>query len=128
MHRHIRIWSRKEVAFLQWNAERLTLHEIAQELGRTDASVERKLRDLKLRCSSKKPRSEWMSREPGEMTPELLAKANALHLADLKKAGHTWWHRISAAEADTLPMRVPVPDSTFSQSSCYGSPAAMCAE
>lgn len=128
MPRAGRRWSREEVALLEKYASISTLLAISQALGRTEASVKRKVRYLKLRCTHAKPRSEWLRPERREMTPEQIERANALHLADLKAAGHTRWPRFAAIEADTLPQRVSVPDSTFLLSSCVGSPAAMCAE
>lgn len=128
MPRAGRPWTEEEVAYLKKYAAAKTVRAMSQELGRTEASVKRKVRYLKLRCTHAKPRSEWLRPERREMTPEQIERANALHLADLKAAGHTRWPRFAAIEADTLPQRVSAPDSTFLLSSCVGSPAAMCAE
>lgn len=120
MPRAGRPWTREEVAFLEQNRPGKTIRAIAETLGRTEASVERKLRD------GSKHALEHLRRDRGEMTRGDLERANKLHIDDLKSAGHTWWHRIPAAEPDVLPSRIPT--TTFSHSSCIGSPAAMCAE
>lgn len=122
-----RPWTTKEVAFLEWNVTRMTLQAISQELGRTESSVERRLRDLGLKAKPKpKPKAERIARERWDPTLEELEKVNQLHLADLKRAGHTWWHRYTSLEADAFSPRSPA--STFAHASCTGSPAAMCAE
>jgi hypothetical protein len=122
----VRDWTSHELSYLEKNAASKTIRVMGQALRRSESSIESKLRALGLRGTNAKPRSEWMPRERREMTPEALVRANALHLRDLKAAGHTWWHRFPAAEADVLPSRAPA--SSFSFSSCVGSPAAMCAE
>lgn len=124
----IRAWTNQEHDYLKKNASTKTLRVMARELGRSESSVERKLRTNKLRCTNTKPRSEWLAPEPEEAAREKLEAANELHLLDLKRAGHTWWQRVSPAEVDTLPKRISAPDSTFSHSSCFGSPAAMCVD
>lgn len=124
----IRAWTNQEMAYLEKNAATKTLRVMARALGRSESSVERKLRTNKLRCANAKPRSDYLAPERGEMPIEKLMRANELHLLDLKRAGHTWWHRVPPAEADTLPTRISVSDSTFSYSSCFGSPSAMCVD
>lgn len=126
MPRNGRPWTTKEIAFIKKNAASMTIVAMSQELGRTEASVERKLRDQKLRCHrTPRPRTEWVPYDSEQRMRENLERINRLHIQDLKRAGHTWWHRF-AIEPDL--MRLHGPQSTYSHSSCTGSPGAMCVE
>lgn len=125
MPRAGRIWTRREVAFLEQNAFDKSIFAMSQELGRTEASVERKLRDQKIRARRDlKPRSEWLTPDRAEETIEELECRNRLHLDDLKRAGHTWWQRTE--DLDVAPSYFSPSSHAFY--SCTGSPAAMCVE
>lgn len=121
MSRAGRPWTRKETAFLEQNASRMTILAISQELERTEASIERKVKELRI---PRLARERVLNRPYREPTEAELHHANRLHVGDLKRAGHTWWHKLPPEEVDVLPTRV----STFTHSSCTGSPAAMCVE
>lgn len=126
MPRAGRPWTTKEIAFLKKSAASMTIVAMSRELGRTEASVERKLRDQKLRCHrAPRPRSEWLPRDDEKREREKLECSNRLHIADLKKAGHTWWHRF-AIEPDGITLSSS--SSTYGHASCIGSPGAMCVD
>lgn len=114
-------WTRKEIAFLEQNARSMTILDMSQWLKRTEASVEAKLRGLHIQ---RQARGRVISRPYREPSEAELYHVNRLHLIDLKRAGHTWWHKLAADEPDVLPSQF----STFSAFSCIGSPAAMCIE
>jgi hypothetical protein len=126
MPRAGRPWTTNEIAFLNKSAASMTIVAMSRELGRTEASVERKLRDQKIRGHrAQRARTEWLPRDTEERTREQLERVNRLHIADLKKAGHTWWHRF-AIEPESVTL--PSSGSTYSHSSCIGSPGAMCVD